>query len=118
VLDRESLDAPPFEPDRLPSLDDIAFVQFTSGSTSTPKGVVLSHRNVSANVEAINGPAGLAAVADDVAVSWLPLNHDMGLVGMALGPVYAARPGVLMPPPRSCGVPRNGCAPSPDIVGP
>ena len=98
VLDRESLDASPFEPDRLPSLDDIAFVQFTSGSTSTPKGVVLSHRNVSANVEAINGPAGLAAVADDVAVSWLPLNHDMGLVGMALGPVYAARPGVLMPP--------------------
>jgi acyl-CoA synthetase (AMP-forming)/AMP-acid ligase II len=98
VLERESLDAPPLEPERLPSLDDIAFVQFTSGSTSTPKGVALSHRNVSANVEAINGPAGLAAVADDVAVSWLPLNHDMGLVGMALGPVYAARPGVLMPP--------------------
>jgi len=98
VFTRESLNAPAVEPDRRPSLDDIAFVQFTSGSTSIPKGVVLSHRNVSANVEAINGPAGLAVSGDDVAVSWLPLNHDMGLVGMALGPVYAGKTGVLMPP--------------------
>jgi fatty-acyl-CoA synthase len=98
VLTYSSLDAPAIEPASRPSLDDIAFVQFTSGSTSAPKGVVLSHRNVSANIDAINGPDGLAAGPDDVAVSWLPPHHDMGLVGMALGPLYAARPAVLMPP--------------------
>src|SRR5262249_1962676 len=87
ALVRHPLEASPVEPDALPALDDIAFVQFTSGSTATPKGVVLTHRNVCANVDAINGPAGLATGDGDVAVSWLPLNHDMGLVGMALGPL-------------------------------
>ena len=98
VLVREALDAPVSEPETMPSLDDIAFVQFTSGSTSTPKGVVLTHRNVCENVDAMNGPSGLATGGSDVAVSWLPLNHDMGLVGMALGPLYSARPGIFMPP--------------------
>jgi fatty-acyl-CoA synthase len=98
VLARETLDGPPAEPAAAPALDEIAFVQFTSGSTSTPKGVALSHRNVCANVDAINGPAGLGTGASDVGVSWLPLNHDMGLVGMALGPLYSARPGVLLTP--------------------
>jgi fatty-acyl-CoA synthase len=98
VLTYSSLDAPAVEPASRPSLDDIAFVQFTSGSTSMPKGIVLSHRNVSANIDAINGPAGLAAGPDDVGVSWLPLHHDMGLVGMGLGSLYAAVPAVLMPP--------------------
>jgi len=98
VLSREDLVAPPLEPDALPSLDDIAFVQFTSGSTSAPKGVALSHRNLSANVNAINGPAGLGTTADDSGVSWLPLYHDMGLVGMALGALYSARPSVLLSP--------------------
>jgi fatty-acyl-CoA synthase len=78
--------------------DDIAFVQFTSGSTSEPKGVIVTHCTLAANIEAINGPAGLATTPADSAVSWLPLYHDMGLVGMALGALYSARPAVLMTP--------------------
>jgi len=80
-----------------PGLDDLAFVQFTSGATSEPKGVALTHRNLCENINAINGPHGLATTDADSAVSWLPLHHDMGLVGMALGPLYAARPAVFLP---------------------
>src|SRR4029077_7657447 len=77
---------------------EIAFVQFTSGSTAAPKGVALSHRSLCANIDAINGPAGLATTSGDSAVSWLALYHDIGLHGMALGPVYSSRPGVLLTP--------------------
>ena len=80
-----------------PALDDLAFVQFTSGATSEPKGVALTHRNLCANVDAINGPHGLATTDADSAMSWLPLHHDMGLVGMALGPLYSSRPAVFLP---------------------
>jgi fatty-acyl-CoA synthase len=79
-------------------LESTALLQFTSGSTALPKGVVLSHGNIDANVAAILGPAGLDAREGDVAVSWLPLYHDMGLIGMLLSSVYHPADAVIMSP--------------------
>ena len=98
VLIVDDLDATAIEPDFTPSLDDVALVQFTSGSTASPKGVTLTHANLAANIEAFGGPQGIAIASDDIGVSWLPLSHDMGLIGMALGALYAARPCALLPP--------------------
>jgi fatty-acyl-CoA synthase len=98
VLVREQLDAPPIPPDICIRPDDIAFIQFTSGSTSAPKGIALTHESVSANVQSIISGSGLDIGPGDLALSWLPLFHDMGLVGMTLGPLYACRPVVLMQP--------------------
>jgi fatty-acyl-CoA synthase len=98
VLVREQLDAPPIPPDIRIRPDDIAFIQFTSGSTSIPKGIALTHESVSANVQSIICASGLDIGQGDISLSWLPLFHDMGLVGMTLGSVYACRPVVLMQP--------------------
>ena len=62
--------------------DDVAFIQFSSGSTDNPKGVVVSQKNLAANVFAIVEGANLSEV--DTHVSWLPLTHDMGLIGCHL----------------------------------
>jgi fatty-acyl-CoA synthase len=78
--------------------DATALLQFTSGSTAAPKGVVLSHANLAANVDAIIGPRGLDVRPDDVGVSWLPLYHDMGLIGMLLSAVYSRADTVIMSP--------------------
>ena len=59
---------------------DVAFIQFSSGSTSEPKGVVLTHRNILANGLGSTELAGFNE--DDVSLSWMPLTHDMGLIGM------------------------------------
>ncbi len=80
------------------SLDAMALLQFTSGSTEAPKGVMLTHRSLSANITAITGPDGLAATSSDIAVSWLPLYHDMGLIGMLLSSVYMKADAVIMSP--------------------
>jgi fatty-acyl-CoA synthase len=95
VLDELQTAAPLAAPVPL-SLDDLALLQFTSGSTALPKGVVLTQGNIAANVAAILGPSGLDAREGDVAVSWLPLYHDMGLIGMLLSSVYAPADAVLL----------------------
>jgi fatty-acyl-CoA synthase len=77
--------------------DDLCFLQFTSGSTSRPKGVMVSHRNLIANTTAFLGPDGLDRRDDDVGVSWLPLFHDMGLIGFILGPLVMDIPVVILP---------------------
>ncbi len=77
--------------------DDLCFLQFTSGSTSKPKGVMVTHGNLVANARAFLGPKGLDRNDDDVGVSWLPLFHDMGLIGFALGTLVCDIPVVLLP---------------------
>jgi len=78
-------------------LDRLAILQFTSGSTSDPKGVMLPHRTVGANLDAICAATSLDP-DDDVLVSWLPLYHDMGLVGLLTLPLATGTPLVLGAP--------------------
>lgn len=75
---------------------DIAFLQYTSGSTGNPKGVILSHANLLANIR-VDGQA-IEATARDVFVSWLPLYHDMGLIGAWLGSLYFGAQLIIMSP--------------------
>lgn len=79
-----------------PQANDMALVQYTSGSTGDPKGVVLTHANVLANIRAMG--EAMEAGSGDVFVSWLPLYHDMGLIGAWLGSLYFAAPVVVMSP--------------------
>ncbi|MFF2089439.1 amino acid adenylation domain-containing protein [Paenibacillus sp. NPDC058174] len=65
---------------------DMAFIQFTSGSTGDPKGVVLTHGNLLSNMAAI--VHGAKSTERDSSLSWLPLTHDMGLIGFHLSPLY------------------------------
>jgi acyl carrier protein len=83
----------------LPHFEDAsatALIQYTSGSTGDPKGVVLSHANLLANIRAIG--RAIDASSADVMVSWLPLYHDMGLIGAWLGSLYFGAPFYVMSP--------------------
>jgi fatty-acyl-CoA synthase len=77
--------------------DDLAFLQFTSGSTSSPKGVMVTHGNLAANSHAIMFDGLRSDPARDRGVSWLPLYHDMGLIGFVIAPIFAEVPVVLLP---------------------
>ena len=97
--------APPPSPGALPlhltgsrarKSSDIALLQYTSGSTGDPKGVVLTHANLLANMRAIGDAVNLGP--GDVGVSWLPLYHDMGLIGAWLTLLYFGIPLAVMSP--------------------
>jgi acyl-CoA synthetase (AMP-forming)/AMP-acid ligase II len=76
--------------------DSLAFLQYTSGSTSQPKGVMVSHGNLLYNAQMTD--RAFENKEDFTYVSWLPLYHDMGLIGTVLQPMYAGVPSILMSP--------------------
>jgi len=92
---RESLEA--LRPEKI-SQDDVAFLQFTSGSTSRPKGVSITHANLAHNIRCIMELGLRIRPGEDVGVSWLPLYHDMGLIGFVLAPVMHQVSIVFLPP--------------------
>lgn len=76
--------------------DSVALLQYTSGSTATPRGVMITHRNLIHNQISIHQTFG--DTAESVIVSWLPLHHDMGLIGSAIHPIYTGARCVFMAP--------------------
>src|SRR5438874_4356967 len=97
VLEPNELDSdapPPSDHPARPT--DLCFLQYTSGSTGQPRGVVLTHGNVVETTKFMSEAAGLSA--DDRVVSWLPLYHDMGLIGCSFTPPLTATPIWLLPP--------------------
>jgi acyl-CoA synthetase (AMP-forming)/AMP-acid ligase II len=83
---------------RMPQIrpDSVALLQYTSGSTGEPRGVVVRHENLVGNQEAIRG--ALRTGPDTVIGGWLPLHHDMGLIGQLLHPLWLGATSVLMSP--------------------
>lgn len=98
---------PPVEPASVarPEPADLALLQYTSGSTSTPRGVMISHRNLIHNEGVIR--AAIRTSERSVLVSWLPLHHDMGLISMVLHALYLGASCVLLPPAAFIAAPRR-----------
>ena len=76
--------------------ESLAFLQYTSGSTGTPKGVMVTHGNIIHNQQLIQQAFG--HTDQSIGVGWLPLFHDMGLIGHVFQPIYVGFPSILMPP--------------------
>ena len=97
ILTTDGVDeAVEFSPSALPGPHSLAMLQYTSGSTATPRGVMLTHANLLSNLGAM---AKATRVEEgETAVNWLPFNHDMGLFGFGFFPIYAGLRCVLMPP--------------------
>jgi fatty-acyl-CoA synthase len=97
VLEPNELDHDGTPPaDHVAKEADLCFLQYTSGSTGHPRGVMLTHRNVVETTKFMAEAAGITA--EDRVVSWLPLYHDMGLIGCAFTPPLTATPIWLLPP--------------------
>ncbi len=92
----EATPAEPAAPLPRASAQEIALLQYTSGSTGEPKGVILTHSNLLANIRAIG--EAIEVRPDDAAVSWLPLYHDMGLIGAWMLPLYFGLPLAVLSP--------------------
>jgi fatty-acyl-CoA synthase len=88
------------------SPDDLALLQFTSGSTSRPKGVMVTHGNLAANAESFMIHGLRRDESTDKGVSWLPLFHDMGLIGFVVGPLFTNVPCVFLPTASFVRAPR------------
>ena len=78
-----------------PTGDDVAFIQFSSGSTGVPKGVRLTHHNLIANIVGISKAAEYDST--DSLLSWMPLTHDMGMIGFHLNPLFCGINSYLIP---------------------
>jgi len=106
----EILGPPPTGPELLDpeavTPEDLCFLQFTSGSTSRPKGVIVSHANLSANARAFVYDGFDVDPNVDKGVSWLPLFHDMGLIGFMIGPVFCEISVVFIPTASFVRAPR------------
>jgi fatty-acyl-CoA synthase len=89
-----------------PAPGDLAFLQFTSGSTSRPKGVMVTHANLAANAAAFMLDGLQRDDSVDKGVSWLPLFHDMGLIGFVVGPLFTNIPCVFLPTASFVRAPR------------
>ncbi len=84
-------------------LSDIALLQYTSGSTNDPKGVMVSHQNILMNLQMISTGFGITPDQSDsslaeTSVSWLPFFHDMGLIGGVLAPIYLGLQSIFLSP--------------------
>ena len=98
VVSLAELEAPAHQaaPPVMPEPHDPVFLQFTSGSTARPKGVVVTHESLAANTRVIMRDA-LQVRTDDLGISWLPLYHDMGLIGFVLAPIFVPTPVAFLP---------------------